>query len=170
MARILPWRQLDGVIFRARRLLRSVVFGPEGGGALIETALAAPLLSLLLLGASEFGLVDYEAIEVANAAKAGAEYGTSSLSAAADTTGIRTAAINDASNITLGTTTVGRSYICSDGTSPTGTLPNLVCTSGAALETILMVQTQASFNPLIHIPGVTSTFTLHGQAVQKVMQ
>jgi len=152
------------------RLSRWLVFDPQVGGALIETAVAVPILSLLLLGGSEFGMASYEAIEVSNAAKAGVQYGTSSVVASSDTTGIGTAAQNDASNITLGTTTAARSYTCSDGTNPTGTYPALVCTSGAAIETILTVRTQASFRPPIHIPGVPLTLTLHGQAAQKVMQ
>ncbi|SRR5581483_8242139 len=153
-----------------RGLSRSFILDPQVGGALIETAVAVPILSLFLLGVSEFGMASYEAIEVSNAAKAGVQYGTSSVAASTDTTGIGTAAQNDASNITLGTTTVARSYNCSDGTSPTGTYPNLACLSGAAIETILTVQTQASFNPPIHIPGMPSTLTIHGQAAQKVMQ
>lgn len=140
----------------------------DWGGALIETALALPLLSLLLLGASEFGLVDYEAIEVTNAAKAGVQYGAQSAARSGDTGGIQNAATLDAPNITLGTTTVARSYICSDGSSPTGTPP--ACGSGLALETILTVKTQATFIPLIHIPFVTPSFSLHGQATQKVLQ
>ena len=63
-----------------------------------------------------------------------------------------------------------RSYTCSDGTNPAGTYPNLACPGGAAIETILTVRTQASFSPPIHLPGVPSTLTLHGQVVQKVMQ
>lgn len=140
----------------------------DRGGALVETAIALPLLSLMLLGASELGLVDYEAIEVTNAAHAGVQYGAQSAANAADTTGIRNAATADAPNIALGTTNVSTSYICSDGSTPTGTPP--ACGSGLALEAILTVSTQATFNPIIHVPGVTPSFTLHGQATQKVLQ
>lgn len=155
---------------------RDIISGPHlfrtlrgaAGGALIETAVVLPILSLLLLGASEFGLVDYEAIEVTNAAKAGVQYGAQNAASAADTAGIQNAAVFDAPNITLGTTNVSRAYICSDGSNPTG-VP-LACGSGLALEIILTVQTQATFNPLIHIPGVTTSFVLHGQASQKVLQ
>lgn len=163
MKPLVKWMRKGGV---RPRLLRRLY--AECGGALIETALALPLLSLLLLGASEFGLVDYEAIEVMNAAKAGVQYGAQGVANSGDTTGIQNAARADAPNITLGTTTVGTSYICSDGTTPTGT--PLACLSGATVEGILTVKTQATFNPLIHIPFVTPSFTLHGQATQKVLQ
>jgi len=152
-----------------RRGLRWAGAWRTDGGALIETALALPLLSLLLLGASEFGLVDYEAIEVTNAARAGAQYGAQQGGRyTTDTTGIQNAASADAPNITLGTTTASLSLVCSDGTIPAG--PPMVCASGAAIETILTVKTQATFNPLIHIPYVTPSFTLHGQASETVLQ
>jgi len=163
MNRLLKAMRKGGV---DRRSLRSLC--ADRGGALIETALALPLLSLLLLGASEFGLVDYVAIEVTNAAKAGAQYGAQGSRFTQDTTGIQNAAKADAPNITLGTTSASISYLCSDGTTPTGT--PLTCLNGGAIETILMVKTQATFNPLIHIPFVTPSFTLHGQATQKVLQ
>jgi hypothetical protein len=38
------------------------------------------------------------------------------------------------------------------------------------IETILTVQTQASFTPAIRLPGLPTSFTLHGHAVQKVLQ
>jgi Flp pilus assembly protein TadG len=129
-------------------------FGQENGGALIETALALPLLALLLLGASELGLADYQAIEVANAAKAGAQYGAQNSTTAADIPGIRLAARNDASNLNRLRTTVSTTTI----------------SSGATIETILTVKTEAPFNPVVIIPGLTPSFLLHGQAVQMVIQ
>jgi Flp pilus assembly protein TadG len=159
------------------RLSRALGFCGDCGGALIETALAAPLLSLLLLGAAEFGLLDYEAIEVSNAAKAGVEYGSSSPSAAVDTTGIQTAAQNDAANILTRagrsnlTATPSWSYACAGAqppVAPSGT--PLTCPGNAAIETILTVHTTATFVPLIHIPGFVSPITIYGQATQKVMR
>lgn len=159
------------------RLLRASGLRCDCGGALIETALAAPLLSLLLLGAAEFGILDYEAIEVSNAAKAGVEYASSSPSAAVDTTGIQAAAQNDAANILTPagrsnlTATVTWSYACAGAqpeTTPTGT--PLTCPGDAAIETSVTVKTLATFVPLIHIPGFVSPITIHGQATQKVIQ
>jgi len=160
----------------SQRLSRALALCNDCGGALIETALAMPLLSLLLLGAAEFGLLDYEAIEVSNAAKAGVEYGSSSPSAAVDTTGIQTAAQNDAGNIlnlagrSAVTATETWSYACpsSPGFTPTGR--PLTCPGNTPIETILTVKTQATFVPLIHIPGFVSPITIHGQATQTVME
>lgn len=139
----------------------------EHGGALIEAALALPILFLVLLGATQFALVEYEAIEVRNAANAGAQYGTSSPVLAKDFTGIRLAATMDASNITMGTPQVSISCICSNGTA--STCANTDCSS-SHIEQILTVQTQATYTPPFRWPGMPTTFTLTGVSVRKVLQ
>jgi hypothetical protein len=98
---------------------------------------------------------------------AGVQYGGQDAATAADITGIQTAASNDAPNITLGTTAVSHSCICSDGSASTCLATDC---SGSNIETILTVQTQATFDPLIHLPGLPTTYTLQGQAIQKVLE
>jgi Flp pilus assembly protein TadG len=139
----------------------------ERGSSIIELALGVPVLVGLALGASEFARVEYASIEVSNAALAGVQYGGQNVTAAADTTGIQTAAQTDAPNITLGTTTATTACTCSDGSSSTcsrGDCP------GADIETILTVETQATIDPMIHLPGFPTTYTVHGQAIQKVLE
>jgi Flp pilus assembly protein TadG len=145
---------------------RSKLIAEERAQALLEVALTLPILLLLLLGAAEMARVSYAAIEVANAARAAVQYGAQNSTTAADTTGMQTAASNDASNIASVTTTVSTSYICSNGSSASGTPP--AC-SGSAVETILTVNTQATINPMIHL-YLPTTFTVHGRAVQKCLQ
>lgn len=140
----------------------------EQGGALIETALVLPILLLLLTGATEFAMAAYGAIEVTNAANAGADYGAASAIAAQDTAGIQMAAENDATNVPLAPATVSRRYMCSIGSATSLTPP--ACPGGEAVETILTVVTTARYSPPIHWPGLPSTFTLTGQAVRKVSQ
>lgn len=139
----------------------------ERGQALIETAVTLPILLLLLGGAVEIGRAACASIEVSNAALAGVQYGAQNSTTAADTTGIQTAAANDAQNITLDPTTVSHSCTCSDGTA--STCQPTDC-PGANIETILTVQTQSDFAPGLHFYGVPATFTLKGQATQKVLQ
>lgn len=139
----------------------------ECGQALIETAVTLPILLLLLGGAVEIGRAACASIEVSNAALAGVQYGAQNSTTAADTTGIQTAAANDAQNITLDPTTVSHSCICSDGSG--STCQPTDC-PGANIETILTVQTQADFSTGLHFYGIPSTFTLNGQATQKVLQ
>jgi Flp pilus assembly protein TadG len=125
------------------------------------------LLIPILLGAVEYARMAYASIEVSNAAMAGVQYGAQDPTTAADTTGIQTAASNDAPDVTLGTTTTSTSCICSNGSA--STCLSTDC-STSAIEKILTVKTQATFTPLIHMPGIPRTFTLHGQAVQKVLE
>jgi Flp pilus assembly protein TadG len=140
----------------------------EAGAAMVELALTMPVLVVLLVGAAEFAQVEHASIEVSNAALAGVQYGTQDPVTAADTTGIGTAAQNDAGNITLGTTTVSQSCVCSSGGS-TVTCGPTDC-PGSNSETILTVQTQATISPLVHLPGLPTSYTVYGQAIQKVLQ
>ena len=139
----------------------------QHGQSLAEAALVFPLLITVVVGAAELARVAYAAIEVANAARAGAQYGTQSGAAASDTTGIATAASSDAGNLTTLTTTSSYSCVCSDGSS--STCANTDC-SNSHIEQVLTVNTQATIDPIFHIPGLPKTYTLKGQAIQKCVQ
>lgn len=137
----------------------------SSGQALLETALTASLFTLLLVGVAEFGRLAFAAIEVSNAAGAGARY-ASQAGEAADQTGIQNAAANDAGNLTGLTTTSSHSCICSDGSSSTCSTGDC---SSSHIEDTVTVNTQVSFDPLFHLPGLPKTFTLKGQAVEKCL-
>ena len=139
----------------------------EAGQALVETALVFPLLITILVGAAELARVAYAAIEVANAARAGVQYGAQSGYTASDPTGIATAAATDAANLTTLTTTSSFSCVCSDGTA--STCANTDC-ANSHIEETLTVNTQATIDPVIHLPGLPKTYTLKGQAIQKCVQ
>jgi Flp pilus assembly protein TadG len=139
----------------------------DAGQALLETALVFPILLALLIGAAEFARVAYAAIEVANAARAGVQYGAQSGFTAADTTGIATAASKDAANVTGLVTTSSVACICSNGNA--STCLNTDCPNSHK-EEILTVNTQATMDPLIHVPGLPRTYTLKGRAIQKCVQ
>lgn len=158
----IPNNSGPGFIPRLSRKLRET-----RGAALIDLAFTVPMLAVILLGVGEVAQVEYSSIEVSNAAMAGVQYGGQDARTAADTTGIGTAAANDAQNITLGPTAVSHSCICSDGSA--STCQPTDC-SGSNIETTLTVQTQTTLDPLVHVPGLPTTFTLYGQAIQKVLE
>jgi Flp pilus assembly protein TadG len=140
----------------------------EAGGALVETALTVPLLIILILGAVEIAQVAYASIEVANAAKAAVAYGAQSGGTAGDTTGITYAATSDAADVpSLTVPTISISYICSDGTAATGLATDC---ANSHIEEILTVSTQATLSPIVHLPGLPMSYTLHGQASEKCLQ
>lgn len=141
----------------------------EDGGALIETALTLPVLVLLVLGAAEFSRVAYASLEVVSAAKAGVSYGAQQGGMTTDTAGITYAARHDAENVpTLTVSSISSSYACSDGTVPTSVSTSMCSTSH--IEQTLTVQTQAVFDPLIHVPGLPTTYTIKGRASQLCQQ
>src|ERR1017187_8834195 len=71
----------------------------DSGNAMVEIALSVTLCATLLLGAAEFGTLAYSAIEVSNAAHAGAAYGAQSHTTADDVSNMKTAATQDAPNV-----------------------------------------------------------------------
>ena len=149
--------------------------GGDAGQSLVEAALTLPLLVAILVGGAELAWLAYAAIEVSNAAKAGVAYGAQNVNTAAcaDVTGIQNAAALDASDITSTlTTTPTITGVCSSGTACTGTgntCKNTDCPSPDHIETILTVKTSATVSPLIKISGLPTSYTLHGQAVQKCL-
>ena len=78
---------------------RSGVARSERGAALVEMAVALPVLVVILFGTTDFARVMFTAIEVTNAARAGAQYGAMSLSNSKDTSGIQSTATNGAPNV-----------------------------------------------------------------------
>lgn len=150
----------------------------EEGGALVETAFSMSLLILLLLGAAEFGRLAYAAIQVNSAAKAAAQYAAQSRTTAADVPGMTSAAQNEYFNPTAlqlisPTATSGTSCTCADTGADAVCSTNSVTAPacpGSVMEVTLTVQTQASFDPLFRVPGLSGPFTLTGTAKQKVLQ
>jgi len=148
----------------------------ETGQALVEAALTIPFLLFLVVGAVEFGRAALIAIEVNNAAKAGAQYASQSHNSAADGPGIvRAARAEYAYSPSALAVDVAAPYCtCSDDSNPSN--PTIVacsigqCSAGANLEVNMTVRTSISFDPLIHLPGMSGPFNISGQAVQKVLQ
>jgi len=143
----------------------------ETGQALVELAFVVPIFTILLVGAAEFGRLAYADIEVCNAARAGAAYGSQSHTTAADTTGIQTAATQDAPNVGGITATVTDTCSCSDGTSITcASASTTVCVAPARILETVQVNTTATVNIGFHLTGTSSSFTLHGLANMRVME
>ncbi|MDR5726194.1 MAG: TadE/TadG family type IV pilus assembly protein [Terriglobia bacterium] len=143
----------------------------DAGQALVELALVFPLFILLLLGAAEFGRLAYAAIEISNAARAGAAYGAQTNITASDFGNIELAATQDAPNVSGVTATAMNFCTCSSGAAtPDCTTALTPCPSPARIQEYVQVNTTATVDPLFHYPGLPSTFTLTGQAIMRVEQ
>ncbi|HET9099687.1 MAG TPA: TadE/TadG family type IV pilus assembly protein [Acidobacteriaceae bacterium] len=142
----------------------------DTGQSLVELALMFPIFILLLVGAAEFGRLAYAAIEVSNAARAGASYGSLSHITASDFTNIELVATTDAANLTGVTATATNFCACSTGGTITCSTALTSCPSPARIIEYVQVNTSASFDPLFHLPGIPTTFPLSGQAIMRVEQ
>jgi Flp pilus assembly protein TadG len=158
-------------------------FRAEDGQSLVETAVCLPLLLGMFLGMAEFGKLIYTAIAVTNSAKAAAQYATMNGGAFSatdrsglDTTGMLTAAQSDAGflggNIAF-TSTPSYSCACADGTTNyscnvAGAIPS-GC-AGSRLIVTVTVHTQGVFVSDIKIPGIASSYTIQGRAIEEVLQ
>jgi len=140
----------------------------EKGQALVELGLLLPLLLLLAVGIIEIGRLAYFAIEVSNAARAGAQFGTQSLATAADSGDITDAAQNDAPDIgTNLNVTPTASCGCTAATAIGGTCPGSGCSYPLVY---LTVTAQYDLHTLFHYPGIPRTFSLTGTSVMPVKQ
>lgn len=155
---------------RSLRSRRGVGFGAEGGQSLVELALVLPMLLLLLVGTIEIGRFAYYSILVANAARAGAQYGAQGLLTAADNAGMLNAAQNDGQNIAgltvsavqrCGCTGAGLSGTCP--VAPPCTLPN---------HSLVYVEVTATgtFSSLFNYPGIPPSITLTSTEKMRVAQ
>jgi Flp pilus assembly protein TadG len=119
----------------------------------VEFALAAPVLLLLTAGVLDFAMLIRTASSVADAARSGAQYGSRSPANAADTAGIRAAALNASPGITGLTVTPVKACQCADGTtvSCTGS-----CASGR-VRTYIQVTAQATALTVFQYAGLPFT-------------
>jgi Flp pilus assembly protein TadG len=155
----------------------------ERGQALLEFALALPVLCLLSIGVVELGRAAAFTIAVNNAATAGVEYGAQSPATATDINGMQLAAAADASGgaLPMGqwSATASNGCLCDTGAGTSCTYPvpsNGACSTiastcgalgGQPVECVQVV-TQDTFMPLFSYPGLPSSFTANGHAVMRV--
>jgi Flp pilus assembly protein TadG len=140
----------------------------QKGQAILELALMLPVLLLLAVGIIEFGRLAYFAIEVSNAARAGAQYGTQSLALASDSADITDAAQNDAPDIG---TNLNVTPVASCGCTATAAIGGTCPGSGCSYPLVyLTVTTQYDLSTIFHYPGIPRTFSLTGTSVMPVKQ
>lgn len=154
--------------FEKKSAIHSAASRPasERGQALVETAVTLSMLLIMLIGATEIGRIAWATIQVTAAARAAVQYGDMDRAAASDIGGIQNAGYAAAPSLTNLTILPTFSCICGDGTA-------LACGStdcgSSFAEVVLTVKSSATFDPLIHLPGLPTTYTLQAQAVQKIL-
>jgi len=137
------------------------------GQSTVELAVVVPVLLILLLTAADFGRMFYMSIEVMNAARAGAQYGSQTVITAADFAGMVAAAKTDGSDFTNFSATASQ-CTCASSTTVPG-CPSSYCTN-APQATFVEVDTQGLFRTLVNYPGIPSSTTLSSKAIMQVQQ
>jgi Flp pilus assembly protein TadG len=159
------FKKMEGLMLVHHTTIRDDI-----GQAFVELALILPIFILLLVGIAEVGRLAYASIEVSNAARAGAAYGSQNHVTASDTTNIQLAAAQDATDVTTLTTTVAQACSCSNGTAITCANAGTTCISPARIIESVQVRTTATVNTAFHFPGLPSSFTLRGYASMRTEQ
>lgn len=149
--------------------LRKRFFHSEAGSSLVEAGILAPVLIFLMLGAADFGRGYYVAEEVASAAHSGAEYAIQNPgNLSGDTTGIQTAAKDDAPNVSgLNIATPAWGCECSDGSSYSASCASQPSGCSANWVYKVTVTASASYAPLFPWPGVPSSIALSSSATMR---
>jgi Flp pilus assembly protein TadG len=141
----------------------------DAGAAMSELVIIAPLLLLLLLGLVEAGRAGNLALTVAGAARAGVQYGAQNHTTAADTTGMQTAATNDA-NLT-GVSAVATTYCqCEDLTASTCGLAG-ACASNHqnTYVKVVVTGTETSLLNYAALPAGLRTVSIQDTAIMRVL-
>jgi len=147
------------------------------GVALIEFALALPLLIILLICITETGRLAYYNILVGNAAHAGAFYGSQNLDTANRVSGMAGAALRDGQNIPQISVSPAPTQACQCYNPATGASTALACslngsTCAAGTHRVVYVQVTVSgsvntlfdYRPL----GLPNPWTITRTAIMRV--
>lgn len=139
----------------------------SSGQGLVETALTASLLVLLLLAAVDFGRAFYMVVELKGAAHAGAVYGSQFPT---DKTGMKNVATSNASDLVNISSanfnaTADWGCECSDGTGAlVESSTNCATTTPSCTNMnevfFVTVTTTANYSPLVPWPGIPSTMNM----------
>jgi Flp pilus assembly protein TadG len=145
-----------------KRLNRFHPLRGEQGASLLELAFVLPLFLVLLFGAIDFGRAYYLSMEIAGAAHAAVMYGAQNPT---DTTGMQTAAQDDAPNVpNLSVGAAATGCECSDGTSYSAScsVKPLCSTNTEVIRVNITVS--GTYKPLFPWPGIPSSMSLSSSA------
>lgn len=138
--------------------------GRQTGAVVLELALVALLLFMLLVGTVEFGGLMYTSMAVVSAAHAGAQYGAQSVTNSADLAGIEQAARDDANSLPGFTASALRRCQCSAGGSVDC---RVTCAGGEQPSIYVEITTRARNNSVIVYTGLPLLSTVRAKAVMR---
>ena len=139
----------------------------EAGAAAVELGVILPVLVLLALGVAEFGRVYFTTITVANAATAGAEYG--SMNSGINDAAIIQMARDDAGDQSLTVSPINRVCRCPD--SEAAVACSSTCNNPAGYgipQYFIEVTATKNVSLLFRYPGIPTTIPISRMAAMRV--
>lgn len=136
----------------------------QSGTSFIETAILIPSLLMLCCGTMDFARLFYAGTEIANAARAGVQFGALTPGNSGNTTGMTQAAIADAADLGSNVTASASNFCLCNGSSTDCTTP---C-GGVAPAGYVMVTANYTFNTTLPYPGLPQTVSLSRTAKMRV--
>ena len=127
------------------------------GGAMLELVVVLPFLILLAIGVTDFGKVYFTSVAVANAARAGAEWGAFSGGQSVDQAGIEDFAKYDGAEV--GAITVTSNRYCRCGATATACTTQ-VCSGYGPPRVYIEVTASQTVNFILKWPGVPPSITV----------
>ena len=156
-------QELTTVRSRARQAIRNLRRS-DVGTALVELAVVLPLLILLAIGAAEFGRIFFAAITVANAARAGAQFGAQKFQSG-NSVGMTLAAQNEAGDVGTIANFPSRFCRCPDGTAPPCTGVGATCGSDGAVQVFVKDSAVKTITMILKYPGLPDSVKVQRTAV-----
>lgn len=141
-------------------------FSCERGAALVELAVILPLFMLFAIGAAEFGRLYFASITVANAARAGAQFGAQDVSHSTLYAQMDAAAQNEAGDLGTVNSFASQFCRCPDGSAP-------VCSGGSCgsygePQVFVKDSVTKTIALIMHYPGLPDTVTVRKVAIFRV--
>lgn len=132
----------------------------QAGQSAVEFALIAPAMVLVFVIGADVARAFSTVSVLANAARAGAQYGGQNRSTAADSGGMRTAARNDANGLAGFDSSATTFCLCNGATVSCSTAAGCV----SNLQLYVKVTATASFSTMLPYPGIARTLQLQGSS------
>ena len=143
---------------RGRRVLRRLtgLHRSESGGAMVELAVVLPVLILIAIGVMDYGRVYFTSVAVANAARAGAEWGAADIGHQTQFTNMENFAKLDGAEAAPLTVTASR--VCRCGA--TAVACSTSCGTYGPPRVFISVTASKVVTMLLNWPGLDPTVTV----------
>ena len=136
----------------------------QGGAAIVEFAIAAPILAMFAVGLAEFGMGYYARAQVAAAAQTGLRYAYAN---GFNSTNISSAVTGSSSQLTISANPAPSQFcgcVVSNVVVASACTGTNSCSNGDKPRTYVSVSASATYTPAVTLPGMPSSYALSSTA------